>query len=116
MVELWTHQGGTVHEVTSSLNPRLPRPLSTKTILTCLTRLEAKGLVAHTKEGRAYRFAPTMTQEQLVIRHVAEEVDKLIDRWGPVAVTVFAERIDHDIDLQRQFKGLLEAGHEGGHS
>jgi predicted transcriptional regulator len=51
MQRLWVRQSVTAAEITQGLNERRPAPLSNKTILTCLSRLEAKGLVSHARES-----------------------------------------------------------------
>jgi predicted transcriptional regulator len=56
MEGLWSRYSATAAEITRGLDARRLEPLSNKTILTCLTRLEAKGLVSHARERRAYLF------------------------------------------------------------
>ncbi len=114
MTELWNFSSGTVAEITAMLNGRRARPLSTKTVLTCLTRLEAKGLVRHTKEGRAYRFFPTMTEGDAAAWHIGEGVAEMLDRFGDLAVAVFVERIGADPEHRLLVRRLLEAHDERG--
>jgi len=52
MALLWEHGPSTVAEVRS----RLPDAVSHNTVATMLTILETKGHVAHTEEGRAFRY------------------------------------------------------------
>jgi predicted transcriptional regulator len=64
MTGLWTRSSGTANELTSMINRHKSEPLSHKTILTCLTRLERKGLVFHTKESRSFRFFPALSAQE----------------------------------------------------
>ncbi|HWK89440.1 MAG TPA: BlaI/MecI/CopY family transcriptional regulator [Longimicrobium sp.] len=57
---LWRHGSGTVNEV----RDRLSDELAYTTVLWVLQTLEEKGFVRHEKEGRAYRYFPTMEQEE----------------------------------------------------
>lgn len=52
MQVLWENGPSTVPEVRS----RLADEMAYNTVLTVLTRLEAKGFVTHEEDGRAYRF------------------------------------------------------------
>ena len=104
---------GTSAEITAMLNRQLPRPLSRKTILTCLTRLEAKGLVKHRREGRAFRFLPTMTEAETSAWHIGNQMSEIMDRYGDLGVTVFAERVCEDPNRRALVRQLLEAIDEG---
>jgi predicted transcriptional regulator len=113
METLWRCSSGTAIEVTAVLNEHRPRPLSSKTILTCLTRLEVKSLVTHTKEGRGFRFSPSMTEEEMAARHIGTEMTEIIDRYGDLAVAVFVERIEENPNHRSLVRRLLEARDEG---
>lgn len=114
MKGLWNLSSSTVAEITSVLNEDRSRPLSTKTILTCLTRLETKGLVTHTKLGRAFCFLPSMTEEEMDTWHIEQGMAAFIDRYGDLAVAVFAARICADPKHRLMVRRLLEAHDEGG--
>lgn len=57
---LWREGSGTVAEVRGALED----PLAYTTVLWVLQTLEEKGHVRHEKEGRAYRYYPTMEAEE----------------------------------------------------
>lgn len=57
---LWREGSGTVNEV----KERFPDDLAYTTVLWVLQTLEEKGYVRHEKEGRAYRYYPTIEQEE----------------------------------------------------
>jgi len=56
---LWEHGPSTAAEVKERLTDRL----AYTTVLTVLRVLETKGNVAHTVEGKAHRFRPTVTRD-----------------------------------------------------
>lgn len=57
---LWERGPSTVAEVRAALSD----PLSHNTVATMLTILENKGYVAHTEEGRAFRYRPLVGREE----------------------------------------------------
>ena len=56
---LWRHGSGTVAEVREAL----AEELAYTSVLSALQTLEEKGYVRHEKEGRAYRYFPTIEPE-----------------------------------------------------
>lgn len=56
---LWRCGPSTVSEVRAALG----EPLAYTTVLTILRTLEAKGHVVHEEEGKAHRYAATVTQD-----------------------------------------------------
>jgi BlaI family penicillinase repressor len=60
MAVLWEHGPSTVAEVRA----KLADPLSHNTVATILTILETKGHVAHTEEGRAFRYHTLVGREE----------------------------------------------------
>src|SRR5690625_7018340 len=72
MAQLWrSSTPRTVREVHAALEPT--RPLAYTTVMTVLDRLAKKGLVTQEREGRAYRYFPARTREQLA-------ADLMLDR------------------------------------
>jgi predicted transcriptional regulator len=114
MQRLWVRRSATAAEITEGLNERRPAPLSNKTILTCLSRLEAKGLVSHERESRAYLFSPTKSADEVSAWYVGGRFRELIDRFGDLAVAVFVEQIGEDPIRYRFLRQLVEAHDEGG--
>jgi predicted transcriptional regulator len=116
MKSLWAQSSGTAVELTGLLNRQRRDPLSHKTVLTCLTRLEGKGLIRHTREGRRFRFYPAMGEEEAATKYVGQELGDIIDHFGDVAVAVFVERLGTVPGRLEQVRQLLEDGYEGGDS
>lgn len=59
MKVLWDHGASTVAEVREQLD----QELAYTTVLTILRTLEAKGHVDHQEEGKAHRYAATVTEK-----------------------------------------------------
>jgi BlaI family transcriptional regulator, penicillinase repressor len=72
---LWEIGDGTVAEVRG----RLPADLAYTTVLTILRKLEAKGLVRHTVEGKAHRYIPRVAQKSARRTVLGRLIDKLFD-------------------------------------
>ncbi len=111
MEGLWSLRVATAVELTQGLNSRRRDPLSSKTILTCLTRLEAKGLVSHARERRAYLFSPTKSADEVSAWYLSGRFGELIHRFGDLAVAVFVEQIGED-PARYEFLRKLVEGHD----
>ena len=61
MRRLWDRPGGTITELTAAL--REETGWSKNTVITMLSRLEAKGAVRHEEGGRAKRYYPALQRE-----------------------------------------------------
>ena len=70
---LWELGSGTVSEVRDAL----PATLAYTTVLTILRNLEAKGLVRHEGEGKAYRYFPVVARATARRSALARLVDTL---------------------------------------
>ena len=70
---LWELGSGTVAEVRDAL----PDPLAYTTVLTVLRNLEAKGLVRHEGEGKAYRYYANVARTAARRSALARLVDRL---------------------------------------
>jgi BlaI family penicillinase repressor len=75
MAVLWELGDGTVAEV----REKLPADLAYTTVLTILRKLEAKGLVRHTVEGKAHRYIPRVAQKNARRSVLGRLIEKLFD-------------------------------------
>lgn len=99
----------TVTEVTAEINSVRPkRPLAYRTLLTVLTNLETKGLLEHTKEGRAYRYAPIKTDEEYLAVRAAQAARVLLARFGDAAVAGFVSEVGMDSRQRTLLEELLD--------
>ena len=83
---IWFRGPALVSEVEEILNRRRSVPLAYKTVLTICTRLGEKGILGHDKEGRAFRFHPTMTESEFVAVQASKATAALLSRFGDVAL------------------------------
>lgn len=61
------------------------RARAATTVLTVLSRLERKGLVARDRDGRAHRYRPTAGREDHVVELMREALDNADDRAAALA-------------------------------
>ncbi|HEY4216510.1 MAG TPA: BlaI/MecI/CopY family transcriptional regulator [Gemmatimonadaceae bacterium] len=85
MAILWTNGPSTVAEVRAHLDDEL----SHNTVATMLTILETKGYAAHTEEGRAFRYHPTVDREEAGRSAFARLADKVFDGSAEALLTHF---------------------------
>lgn len=72
---LWVQQEATVQELLDALPPH--RQIGYATVQTLVRRLEAKGYVAHRREGKAYVYVPAAQRDEVVRSTVRDFVDRL---------------------------------------
>ena len=80
---LWTRGPSTVVEVQESLLP--DRPLAQTTVATLLTRLEKRGVVSHSTEGRQYQYRALVTEPE-VLRSMVSELTDMLFAGRPAAL------------------------------
>ena len=86
MAVVWGAPGISGAEATEAVSSGRDVPLSQRTIVTVLTRLDAKGYLTHTVDGRSFRYRAALSEAELVERHARQAVVALIDRYGDDAV------------------------------
>lgn len=101
---LWLEGSGTVREV----RERLRDDLAYTTVLWALQTLEEKGYVRHEKEGRAYRYFPTVEQEQAGGSAVARIVDKVFHGSASMLLAQLVAECDLPDDELRRMRELLD--------
>jgi predicted transcriptional regulator len=108
MERLWKRGRATVREVVEDLGRS--RALAYTTVMTIMTRLHAKGLLARDRDGKTYVYRPAFTREQHRERLSRDLVRGLVDEFGEVALAHFAAELDgvdaaHRAALRRLAKG-----------
>ncbi len=97
-----------VAEVAEVVNQARPdRPLAYRTVLAVLSHLEAKALLSHNKQGRAYRYQPILSDEEFVARKAAEASAALLRRFGTAAVAGFVSSVSAEPRLHEMLKAML---------
>lgn len=107
MEVLWRDSPLTAAEVAE----RVPaeKDWSIRTVKTMLSRLLAKGILAHEEEGRRYLYRPTVAREDYVARESRRLLDRLFDGRVTPLVAHLAERDDLSARDIAEIEALLKA-------
>lgn len=94
----WERDGATVREVVDELNKRRRRrrkdEFAYTTVLTLISRLYARELLAREPEGRGFRYQAAKTREQLLGELSDLLIDRLFGDFGEIAVARLGARLD----------------------
>jgi predicted transcriptional regulator len=106
----WEREGATVREIVDELNKRRARrkkdQLAYTTVLTLVSRLWGRELLAREPEGRGFRYRAAKTREQLLGELSDQLIDRLLDDFGEIAVARLGTRLDQlDVTRARKLKG-----------
>ena len=107
MEALWQRNTATVRELLESGDSKL----AYTTIMTTLDRLYKKRLLDRVAEGRAFRYWPRQTKEELEKVTVAETIRQLLSSGSEAALPLsyLVEAVsEHDIRLLDELQRLLE--------
>jgi predicted transcriptional regulator len=94
MDEVWERGALAVREVLDAVNAREWRQRRYTTLLTVLTRLEGKGLLRRTREGRRDLYEPTLPRKRYHEARAAAETGAMVDEYGDVALAHFARHLE----------------------
>jgi predicted transcriptional regulator len=99
--------GLTVREVLARLTGR---DLAYTTVMTVLSRLEAKGVTARERDGRAWRYRPAASRESLTAEAMRSPLHDLSDRERQAAILHFlSEASADDLAAVREAMAEVEA-------
>jgi predicted transcriptional regulator len=91
-----------VREVTGTLNAGRGAPLAYTTVMTVMSRLARKGILARSRSGRVYIYAPIAADTaEIAVRGVLAE-------FGDAALARFVERVELDDGLRGRLRRLME--------
>jgi predicted transcriptional regulator len=93
MEELWARSEATVRDVHEALNARGAKVRAYTTLLTVMTRLDAKGLLVRRRAGRLDVYAPAMPRDAYLQARAECEVAALVADFGDLALAHFARHI-----------------------
>ena len=93
MEELWKAGESSVRTVMESLNERADDPRAYTTYMTVMARLHTKGLLDRRRDGKTDYYAPAYTREEYMALRAASEVAALVDQYGDVALSHFAQQM-----------------------
>jgi len=94
MEEIWAQGEATVRSVRAALNADEHQPeRAYTTVLTILQRLDAKGLVARTRDGKTDLYRAALDREEYLGARADAEVSDLLEQYGELALVQFARRM-----------------------
>ncbi|MGI9020890.1 MAG: BlaI/MecI/CopY family transcriptional regulator [Solirubrobacterales bacterium] len=110
MEEVWRQGQATVREVLTTLN-RGTRERAYTTVMTIMSRLDDKGLMTRTRQGKSDLYKPVMSRAEYLNARAEAEVKALVDEFGDIALAHFAEQVDElDGKQLRALRGLADRG------
>lgn len=77
MKVVWERGAATVKDVCEAMSKR--RAIAYTTILTLMSILEEKGVLVHTKSGRAYVYRPVLSRRQATRNQVQDILERFFD-------------------------------------
>lgn len=92
MDQMWDRGTATVREIVDDIGKR--RDLAYTTVMTIMSRLHEKGLLARERDGKGYVYRPAFSREEHRARLSRELVRGLVDEFGDVALAQFAAELD----------------------
>ena len=113
---IWAKGPLLVSQIEEVLNERRSDPLAYKTVLTICTRLDEKGLLAHEKEGRAFRYGPVKSEAEFVEQQSSKAAEAMLNRFGDVALSTFVDQVAADPAQLAALRDLLNKRIKSSHS
>ena len=105
MEVLWTQAPLGAVEVAERVDPT--RGWSIRTVKTMLSRLLAKGALAHEQDGRRYLYRPTVAREDFVARESGRLLDRMFGgRVTPLVAHLAEQKRLTDKDIE-EIEALL---------
>ena len=104
----WSNGSSTAEDVRTSLAER--HPMKDSTVRTVLRRLEGKGYLTHSVEGRTYRYRPVDRGEKMA----AQAVSRIVDRFCNGSIEqLLVGMVDNEVidgkELERLAKRIAES-------
>jgi predicted transcriptional regulator len=93
MEDLWKAGESSVRTVMERLNEGADDPRAYTTYMTVMARLHTKGLLARRRDGKTDYYTPEYTREDYMALRAESEVAALVDQYGDVALSHFAQQM-----------------------
>ena len=93
MEQLWAGGESSVRSVMDALNAHARKERAYTTYMTIMARLHKKGLLTRRREGKTDYYAPAYERDEYMALRAKAEVEGLVDQYGDVALSHFAEQI-----------------------
>jgi predicted transcriptional regulator len=92
MEQLWAGGEASVRSVMEALNSAGKERAYT-TYMTIMARLHKKGLLSRRREGKTDYYAPAYERDEYMALRAKSDVEGLVDQYGDVALSHFAEQM-----------------------
>jgi predicted transcriptional regulator len=93
MEEVWQAGESSVRAVMEALNGRADKDRAYTTYMTIMARLHKKGVLHRRRDGKTDYYTPANTREQYMALRAESEVAALVDQYGDVALSHFAQQM-----------------------
>jgi len=93
MEQLWAGGEAPVRSVMEALNARARKERAYTTYMTIMARLHKKGLLNRRREGKTDYYVPAYDRDEYMALRAKAEVEGLVDQYGDVALSHFAEQM-----------------------
>lgn len=101
MEELWHRGEASVREVMEAVNRGAPKDRAYTTYMTVMARLEGKGMLERSRQGKTDFYRPLFERDQYADLRARAEVDSIVDEFGDVALAHIARQMAQ-LDPQRR--------------
>jgi len=93
MEEIWSVGEVNVRSVMDALNERADKPRAYTTYMTIMARLHRKGVLDRRREGNTDVYSPVLDRDEYMTARARAEVEGLVEEYGDVALTHFAQQV-----------------------
>jgi predicted transcriptional regulator len=93
MEQLWRSGEASVRSVMEALNQRTEKERAYTTYMTIMARLHKKGILVRRREGKTDYYAPAYERDQYMALRAQSEVEGLVEQYGEVALSHFAQQM-----------------------
>ncbi|MCR4403123.1 MAG: BlaI/MecI/CopY family transcriptional regulator [Firmicutes bacterium] len=106
MEEVWARGTCTVRDIYEGL--RMRRRIAYTTVMTVMSRLAEKGLLAKGKEGAAFVYRPQVSKDEFRREVAAEVITGLLDGFGKEAIFQLVSAADRaDPEIMEQLERAI---------
>jgi predicted transcriptional regulator len=93
MEQLWRSGEASVRAVMEALNQGTKKERAYTTYMTIMARLHKKGILVRRREGKTDYYAPAYERDQYMALRAQSEVEGLVEQYGEVALSHFAQQM-----------------------
>jgi predicted transcriptional regulator len=93
MEQLWRSGEASVRSVMEALNQGTKKQRAYTTYMTIMARLHKKGILVRRREGKTDYYAPAYERDQYMALRAQSEVEGLVEQYGDVALSNFAQQM-----------------------